>query len=575
MAIFRRWLAPPVFADEEQTRLAKLLHWMLLFLVIANLFDALILLIFAPETLPTFWINGVFLAFTLLAYWIMRAGQVRSSAMLEGFVTWALLVGYLAVSGGVTSPATGLFAMIIIFSAVMLGVQGALGFGFLCIASTALLYWFGNNGWLISIESPPSPERLFATQTAVFLIVTLLMSVSGRAVWDALSRAHVSERALAERNRQLQQEITGREQAQQGQARLAAILEATTDFVAVSDLEGKIIYLNRGGRDLISMPIDADVTQTHIADYHPAASYDLVFNEGIPAALRDGIWSGETSLRSQDGPDIPVSQVIIAHKNAAGTVEFLSTILRDISDRKQAEQRRIELAREEERLTSFKEFLGAISHDLKTPMTTILISLEMLDRIKEPERRREKLVSIRQQMSLLQTYIEDLLLLTRLDRLPAMTLEPLNLNALLREIQVLVVPAAEEKGVTLNLEMSVLPGPILADHRDIHRAMINLIENAIHYTLNGGSVTVSTRSDAADAIIEVADTGIGIAPSELVHIFERSYRSDRARQMRSSGTGLGLAIVKRIIEVHNGKIEVESGLGIGTTFRVWLPLAQP
>ena len=177
-------------------------------------------------------------------------------------------------------------------------------------------------------------------------------------------------------------------------------------------------------------------------------------------------------------------------------------------------------------------------------------------------------------MALLQTYIDDLLVLTRLDRLPDLTFVPLNVNRLLHDAETHVAPAAVEKGIVLRLRANAGLPAILGHERDIYRAMTNLIENAIHYTHAGGSVTVSARSDDSDVVIEVADTGIGIDPAEVDRVFERFYRSRQAQDMRSNGTGLGLAIVKRIIEVHAGTIEVESTPGVGTTFRIRLPLAQ-
>src|SRR4051812_19607521 len=108
------WFSPPIFSDEEQTRLAGLLHWMLLALIAANLFDMLVLVIFAPETLPTFWLNGAFLAVTLICFWMMRSGWVHGGGFLLCLTFWVLLVTYVAESGGVSSPAFGLFAIVII-----------------------------------------------------------------------------------------------------------------------------------------------------------------------------------------------------------------------------------------------------------------------------------------------------------------------------------------------------------------------------------------------------------------------------------------------------------------------------
>jgi signal transduction histidine kinase len=100
----------------------------------------------------------------------------------------------------------------------------------------------------------------------------------------------------------------------------------------------------------------------------------------------------------------------------------------------------------------------------------------------------------------------------------------------------------------------------------------NLIENAINYTPKHGSINVQTRQQGSNVVLEVMDTGIGIAEADLPHIFERFYRSDQARTAVNTGSGLGLAIVKRVVEMHGGDIEVESRPGEGTIFRIFLPV---
>ena len=129
----------------------------------------------------------------------MRSGQVRAAGFVLCFSFWGLLVAYVAESGGVTSPAFGLFDIVIIVTAILLGVRGAVGFGLLCIASAVVLYWAGTNGWLHSIEQAPTPARAFATHTTLFIVLTLLMAISGRSVWAALMRARSGEQRLAER----------------------------------------------------------------------------------------------------------------------------------------------------------------------------------------------------------------------------------------------------------------------------------------------------------------------------------------------------------------------------------------
>ena len=112
---------------------------------------------------------------------------------------------------------------------------------------------------------------------------------------------------------------------------------------------------------------------------------------------------------------------------------------------------------------------------------------------------------------------------------------------------------------------------VLGDEDELYRALGNLVENAVNYTLSEGSVTVQSFTRDSLVVTEISDTGIGISGQELPHIFERFFRAEEARHVVSNGTGLGLAIVKRIVDIHNGTIEVESTPGVGTTFRVCLP----
>ncbi len=133
-------------------------------------------------------------------------------------------------------------------------------------------------------------------------------------------------------------DISARRQAEQEQRRLAAILEATSDFVGTADPEGRVLYVNAAGRRMCGIGDGDDIAKTVISDFHPAWAAKLVLEVGVPAAIRDGIWRGQTALRRPDGTEIPVWQVIIAHKDRQGRLEYLSTIMRDISERKRAEE---------------------------------------------------------------------------------------------------------------------------------------------------------------------------------------------------------------------------------------------
>lgn len=132
------------------------------------------------------------------------------------------------------------------------------------------------------------------------------------------------------------QDLTERLEARAEQSRLVSILEATTDFVSIFDTRGKPPYINRAGRQMLGLGVDEDISRFNLS-LHPLWASDLVLHEGIPTARREGTWQGETALLTREGREIPVSEVLIAHKNATGEVEFISTIARDITGNKRAE----------------------------------------------------------------------------------------------------------------------------------------------------------------------------------------------------------------------------------------------
>ncbi|MDZ8184058.1 MAG: AAA family ATPase [Nostoc sp. ChiSLP02] len=138
-------------------------------------------------------------------------------------------------------------------------------------------------------------------------------------------------------NESLRAEIAERQQAQKDRDRLIAMLQATTDYVGMADSQGNILWNNAQCRKLLGLSLDADLSTLRIANYHPQWALDIVQNQGIPTAIRDGIWVGENALLSSDGREIPVSQLIVAHKAPDGNVEYFSTILRDITEAKHRE----------------------------------------------------------------------------------------------------------------------------------------------------------------------------------------------------------------------------------------------
>jgi signal transduction histidine kinase len=152
---------------------------------------------------------------------------------------------------------------------------------------------------------------------------------------------------------------------------------------------------------------------------------------------------------------------------------------------------------------------------------------------------------------------------------------PLRLDEILKEITALMNEKAEEQGIALQLELGPDLPMIQADPRSMEEVLTNLVSNAINYSPDGGTVTVSALSHGEYLEVRVTDTGIGIAQEEIPRIFDKFYRVKHPETRKVVGSGLGLSIVKGIIEAHRGSVEVESEPGVGTTFRVLLPTISP
>ncbi len=219
-------------------------------------------------------------------------------------------------------------------------------------------------------------------------------------------------------------------------------------------------------------------------------------------------------------------------------------------------------------------FVADVSHELRTPVTNLRLYLGLLDEV-VPEKRTQFIGVLTDQCVRLATLIENVLRLSRLEGDKAnVDYQRVNLNTLVEQVVVGLQPRAQAAGHLLVFDPSPELAPVLAATSQLDQVVTNLVVNAIKYTA-AGLISVSTHCDGTRACLRVTDTGMGIAPDEIEHLFERFYRGTSARQSEVSGTGLGLAIVKEIVELHGGEVTVESRAGEGSTFNVWLPLAAP
>jgi heavy metal sensor kinase len=222
-----------------------------------------------------------------------------------------------------------------------------------------------------------------------------------------------------------------------------------------------------------------------------------------------------------------------------------------------------------------RRFIADAAHELKTPLTVIMGSLEVtLKKARSAEEYREVLIGNLGQVERMIALTRSLLMMARFagERPPlhvtSLAMEPL-VKDLLGELAVL----AENRRITLAVDAKPTPR-VLGDEGWVRHMLVNLLDNALRYTPSGGTVSVCIEEVGNTVVIAVKDTGPGIAPEHLPHLFERFYRTEKARDRESGGFGLGLAIVKEIAEAHGGTVRVESEVGKGSVFTVTLPAAQ-
>lgn len=223
-----------------------------------------------------------------------------------------------------------------------------------------------------------------------------------------------------------------------------------------------------------------------------------------------------------------------------------------------------------------RQFVADAAHEIQTPLTVIKGTIEVaLHKSRSADEYRDALVTNLGQVERLSTLTRSLLTLAQFagDR-PPVKLVPLSLEPLMQELVKELTLLAEDRKVRLTLETHPVP-LVLGDAGRLTQLLINLLDNALAHTPPEGEVTLRLRPENGQVVVEVDDTGPGIAPEHLPHLFERFYRGDLARDRESGGAGLGLAIVNEIAEAHGGTVRAESTVGKGSVFTLTLPSYQP
>jgi two-component system phosphate regulon sensor histidine kinase PhoR len=349
---------------------------------------------------------------------------------------------------------------------------------------------------------------------------------------------------------------------------LRRILSSMTDGVLVTDGEGRALLTNAAFRALFDAP--REVTGMRPLEITRQRTLDRLVHETLAAGQsqnaeleQDTPVRRTLALTSAVLTNLPAAGVPHANGNGGAAVGCV-IVARDIT----AFTRLSEMRR---------DFVANVSHELKTPLAAIRGYAETLrdGALEDHEAAPRFLGRVLEQCKRLQALLDDLLTLSRLERPgSAPERQPVDLASVARRSAETLAAAAAERRVRVEVRTIGDGAPMLqADADGMERMVTNLLDNAVKYNRPGGNVVVQVGRSGDQALFEVRDSGIGIPAEALPRIFERFYRVDKGRSREEGGTGLGLAIVKHVAQLHGGRVEVDSTLGEGSRFRVYLPLA--
>ncbi len=361
-----------------------------------------------------------------------------------------------------------------------------------------------------------------------------------------------------------------RQQKREAEAQLryqANLLHNVSDAIIAVDRAFTIRSWNRAARAMYGWRED-EVTGRPIDDVLGMGEHFCA--EEIWKLLKSGgMWSGEVTHYRRDGSPIDVhSSISLITRSGEENGGFV-TVNRDITERKRIEQDRLRLAVEQERIKLMQDFIGTASQEFRTPLSTINANLYLLERSSDPQAASDQIQTLRQQTAYIGSLSEAIISMARLSGRPDLDFSPLDINRELTELGTRFDSSLREKNLRFTLQLEDCLPPVWGDKWELHNALAHVIQNAIQYTPEDGTISVETHCHDEWAVIEIADTGIGISQADLDHIFEPFYRADQALSKRRAG--LGLATAHRIIELHGGSLEVESEEGKGSIFRVILP----
>ncbi|MBN1458426.1 MAG: response regulator [Armatimonadetes bacterium] len=343
------------------------------------------------------------------------------------------------------------------------------------------------------------------------------------------------------------------------QSRVQTIVQSMVDGVLVTNREGNLVFYNPALPRLLQL----GDKQPSVGE---APSAEL-FPPDLLSSMREALAETEAIRTAGELPGGPpyLSASVSIVRDQAGEALGTVAVIRDITEAKKLEEQ-------------MSAFASMVAHELRSPLAAITQYMDLIlgGVVADDEQKLHEIVGrCRSRTGALAQLVNDLLDFSRLKRgsTRERTFAPVNIAAIVEETVEFAAQAAVKKQVTLSVELSEGLPRVIADRDEMVRLFTNLVDNAIKYNREGGSVAVRGHEAGAYVRLEIADTGLGIPKDQLGKIGDTFYRVKTRDTVGITGTGLGVSICKQIIEAHDGQLEIESEEGEGSTFRVLLPVA--
>ncbi len=429
----------------------------------------------------------------------------------------------------------------------MMGVPLKLGdqiLGVLALASRVREHTFGR-------EEVTSFTR-FGELAAIALDNARLFTA---AQTELVERAHAEEK-LQLLNAELEERVRRRTaELQIQEQQLRAVLGAMGEGLLYSE-DFHIVYANQAMADLTGYSIAELIGKPNAIFMSAYATPEDARHYLEDFASPEVIWRGESSWRRKDGTEFAAA-LTVGSINSPHHIRGAVTIVRDVTAEKELQRQKT-------------EFIANASHELRTPLTNFKTRLFLMRR--QPDRIGDHMAVMERVVNRMTDLVEDLLDVSRFERgVIPLNREPCHLQALIRDVVEIQSAEADRRKIRLIASLPDEPIMLVADVGRLMQVFVNLVMNSINYTTEGGAASISAQATDDGTRIDVADTGIGIAPEHIMRIFDPFFR---ASEGTARGTGLGLSISKEIIELHGGTLTVESALGKGSTFHIWLPRSR-